>query len=204
VIISRLCSASYNGFIQDCHSCPPVCVWQCPRLPGWQMSPRRRRPCHNCVLLTLEHSLSVGREAVLETGPLPPQDHKSGTVWHPIPHYMGCHTASSGGYWRHFYLDSEATTQSELFVTVLNRNILTYLLIIGIIVILSINSHSKCQQHKCHISHNGTYDLHVLRFSWNRFLDMVLLCCQPSIYFNVSLYRYRGNIHYQLNPQNQN
>jgi len=106
----------------------------------------------NCVLLTLKHSLSVGCTAVLETGPLPPQDHKSGTVWHPIPHYVGCHTASSGGYWRHFYSESEATTQSELFVTVLNRNILTYLLIIGIIVILSINSHSKCQQHKCHIS----------------------------------------------------
>jgi len=33
----------------------------------------------------LEHSLSVGRAAVLETGPLPPQDqdHKSGTVCRP-------------------------------------------------------------------------------------------------------------------------
>ena len=28
---------------------------------------------HNCVLLTLKHSLLVGRAAVLETGPLPPQ-----------------------------------------------------------------------------------------------------------------------------------
>ena len=38
-------------------------------------------------------------------------------------------TASSGGYWRHFYLDSEATAQCELFLTALNRNILlTYLL----------------------------------------------------------------------------
>jgi len=28
--------------------------------------------------------------------------------------YMGCHTASSGGYWRHLYSDSEATAQREL------------------------------------------------------------------------------------------
>jgi len=75
---------------------------------------------------TLEHSLSVGRATVLETGPLPPQDHKSGTVCRPISDYVGCHTASPGGYWRHFYSDSEATAQCELF-TAPNRNILTYL-----------------------------------------------------------------------------
>jgi len=46
---------------------------------------------------------------------LPLQDHKSGTVCHPISDYVGCHTASSGGYWRHFYSDSEATAQCELF-----------------------------------------------------------------------------------------
>jgi len=82
----------------------------------------------NSVLPTLKHLLSVGHTAVLETGPLPPQDHKSGTVCHPISDYVGCHMASSGGYWRHFYSDSEATTQCELFLTVPNRNILTYLL----------------------------------------------------------------------------
>jgi len=47
----------------------------------------------NCVLPTLEHSLLVGRAAILETGPLPPQDHKSGTVCRPISDYVGCHTA---------------------------------------------------------------------------------------------------------------
>ena len=52
----------------------------------------------NCVLPTLKHSLSVGRAAVLETGPLPPQDHKSGTVCRPISDYVSCHTASSGGH----------------------------------------------------------------------------------------------------------
>jgi len=41
--------------------------------------------------------------------------HKSGTVCRPISDYVGCHTASSGGYWRHFYSDSEATAQCELF-----------------------------------------------------------------------------------------
>jgi len=36
---------------------------------------------------------------------------------------VGCHMASSGGYWRHFYSDSESTAQCELFLTVPNRKI---------------------------------------------------------------------------------
>jgi len=48
--------------------------------------------------LVLEHSLSVGRAAVLETGSLPPQDNRSGTVCRPISDYVSCHTASSGSY----------------------------------------------------------------------------------------------------------
>jgi len=52
--------------------------------------------------------------------------HKSGTVCCPISDYAGCHTASSGGYWRHFYLDSEATAQCELSISAPNRNILIY------------------------------------------------------------------------------
>ena len=39
---------------------------------------------------------------------------------------MACHTASSGGYRRQFYSDSEATAQCELLSTAPNRNILTY------------------------------------------------------------------------------
>jgi len=46
----------------------------------------------------------------------------------PISDYVSCHTASSGGYWTHFYSDSEATAQCELFLTAQNRNILTHLL----------------------------------------------------------------------------
>jgi len=75
----------------------------------------------NCVLPTLEHPLSVGCTAL--------QDHKSRTVFSPISDYVGCHMASSGGYWTHFYSNSEATVQCELFSTASNRNILlTYLL----------------------------------------------------------------------------
>jgi len=48
---------------------------------------------------------------------------KSGTVCRPI---SGCHTASSGTHWRQYYLDFDATAQCELFLTVINRNILTY------------------------------------------------------------------------------
>ena len=77
-------------------NCISILDRQCPGLPGRQLSARRRRLCHNCILLTLEHSLSVGHAAVLETGPLPLQNHKSGTVCCPISDYVGCHTASSG------------------------------------------------------------------------------------------------------------
>ena len=48
------------------------------------------------------------------------------TVCRPISDYVGCHTASSGSYCRHFYLDSDATAQCELFLTAPNRNTVTY------------------------------------------------------------------------------
>jgi len=77
----------------------------------------------NYVLPTLEHSLSVGRAAVLETGPLPPQDHKSGTVCRPISDYVGCHIrpvqAVTGDTWGHGAVWTVLTAP--------NRNILTYL-----------------------------------------------------------------------------
>ena len=80
----------------------------------------------NCVLPALEHSLSVGCAAVLETGSLPPQDHKSGTVCHSISDYVGCHTASSGGHWRYFIRTVTPRHSVNCFLTV--PNILTYLL----------------------------------------------------------------------------
>ena len=70
-----------------------------------------------------------------QTGLLPPQDLKSGTVCHPISDYVGCHTASSGGYWRHFYSDSEATAP--------NRNILTYLLTCRTVQAVVLHQHRK-------------------------------------------------------------
>jgi len=85
--------------VQDCDYHLPVLVRKRPRLPGQWLSARRRCPCWITALLTLEHLLLVRPAAVLETGPLPSQDHKSGTVCRPISDYVGCHTASSGGYW---------------------------------------------------------------------------------------------------------
>jgi len=86
-------------YVQDCNSRPLVLVWQC-RGVTWPttVSSLPTPVSDDCVLPTLEHSLSVGHVGVLETGPLPPQNHKSGTVWRPISDYVGCHTASSGGY----------------------------------------------------------------------------------------------------------
>ena len=85
----------------------------------------------NCVLPTLEHSLSVRHAAVLKAGPLLPQDHKSvlylyriGTVCHPISDYVGCHTASSAVTEDIFI----RTAQCELYLTVPYKNILTYLM----------------------------------------------------------------------------
>jgi len=46
-----------------------------PELPGRRQSARHRRPCQTTAFC--RHSKSVGRAAVLETRPLPPQDHKS-------------------------------------------------------------------------------------------------------------------------------
>jgi len=68
----------------------------------------------NCVLLTLERSLSSGRSCFVDrtfaaTGI---------TVWKVCRQTwdnQDWHTASSGCHWRHYYLDSETTAQCELF-----------------------------------------------------------------------------------------
>ena len=73
----------------------------------------------NCVLPTLEHSLSVRRAAFWR------QDLCRRGTTSLEQSATQSHTASSGGYWRHFYLDSEATAQCK-HLTAPNRNILTY------------------------------------------------------------------------------
>ena len=80
----------------------------------------------NSVLPTLQHSFISDMQQFWR------QDFCRGRTTHleqsaPISDYVGCHTASSGGYWRHFYSNSEATAQCEQFLTAPNRNILTYL-----------------------------------------------------------------------------
>ena len=107
--VTGLCSTSCTGFLCGSTSCSKLqlsSTGPCPAIPRvtWPMtvSLLPTPVSDNCVLPTLKHSLSVRRAAVLETGHLPLQDHKSGTVRCPISDYVGCHTASSGGYWRHF------------------------------------------------------------------------------------------------------
>jgi len=119
------CAAAHR--VQHCDSCPPVLVRQRPGLPGRQLSARRRRPNQTtafCIHSNTRQSdaqqlwrqdLCRRRTTSLEQSAAQSQD------------YVGCHTASSGGYWRHLYSDSEATAQCELFLTAPNRNILTYL-----------------------------------------------------------------------------
>jgi len=97
----------------------------------WTLSlKQQQQSCltQQAAVVMLTFSCRVSSLSNLETGPLPPQDYKSGTVCRPISDYVGCHTASSGGYWRNFYSDSEAMAQCELFLTAPNRSILSYLL----------------------------------------------------------------------------
>ena len=68
----------------------------------------------NCVLLTLERSLSTGPAAVSVTGRSLLLRLKYGTVCRLTWENRNCHTASSGGLWRHFYSDSETTAHCEL------------------------------------------------------------------------------------------
>jgi len=97
VCSSALCLCHlFNVLTRHCATCTVYGKWH-----GWRVTAvcsLLTPVSDDCILLTLEHSLLVGRAAVLETGPLPQQDHKSGTVCHPISDYVGCHTASSGGY----------------------------------------------------------------------------------------------------------
>ena len=130
VILSGLYSASCTGFLCGSVSCSKLRLSSTsPCLATPQVTWPTTVSSSPTPVSTLEHSLSVGCAAVLETRPLPPQDQKSGTVCRPIADYVGCHTASSGRYWRHFYSDSEAKAKCELFLIAPNKNILTYLLI---------------------------------------------------------------------------
>ena len=106
-IICCLCSTSCTGFlcaarrVQDCNSHLPVLVRQCLGLPG-RLSAHCRRPCQTTAFCRHWNTCCQLDAAVLETGPLPLQDHKSGTVCLQISDYVVCHTTSSGSYWRHF------------------------------------------------------------------------------------------------------
>jgi len=93
-IISRLSSASCNGVLCSSASCSRLRLSPTglvSNAQGHRLSARRRRPCQTTAFCrhSKEHSLSEGHAAVLETGPLSLQDHKSGTVCRPISDYVG-------------------------------------------------------------------------------------------------------------------
>ena len=89
----HLRSASCTGFLCGSASCPPNAPVYL--ADDCQVVDSLTPVSDNCVLPTLVVS---GRAAVSGIGPLPPQDHKYGTVCHSISDYVGCHMASSGGY----------------------------------------------------------------------------------------------------------
>ena len=96
-----------------------------------RVSPAALPVSDNCVLPTLEHSLSVGRAAVLVTGPLPPRRTTSLELsLPPNLRLCGCQSVRrpvQAVTEDVFYSDSEATALCEPFLTAPNRNILTYL-----------------------------------------------------------------------------
>ena len=132
---AALASCTAARRVQDC-DCRLRSTGPCPATP-WGTDPCiYRGPCppplltwpttvsslptfmlDNCVVRRTRSSF--GDRTFAAAGP---------QVCRPISDYVGCHTASLGGYWRHFYLESEATAQSELFLTAPYRNTLTYLL----------------------------------------------------------------------------
>jgi len=116
LFISRLCSASCIGFrcvSVSCSRSRRLSTSPCPAMlrATWSTTVNSS-PTYvsdNCVLLTLERSLSTGRPAVSETGPSHLLEPECGTVCRQTWDNRNCHTASSGGHWRHFYSDSETT-----------------------------------------------------------------------------------------------
>ena len=126
MIISCLqCSASCTDFLCGSASCSRLrlsSTGPCPATPRvtWPttVSSSPTPVSDNCLLPTLEHSLSVGSAAVLETGPLQLQDHNLRLC------------GLSYGQFRQLlktFLFEQAMAECELLLTVPNRNILTYL-----------------------------------------------------------------------------
>ena len=120
-ITSRLCCASYIGFRCGRASCSRSrrsstsrCAVTLRATSSTTVSWPPMYALENCVLLTLERSLSTGPAAVSVTGRSLLLWLEYGTVCRLTWENRNCHTASSGGLWRHFYSDSETTAHCEL------------------------------------------------------------------------------------------
>jgi len=118
---SRLCCASYTGSRCSSASCSRSrrsstsrCAVTLRSTSSTTVSWSPMYAAENCVLLTLECSLSTGPAAVLATGRSLLLRLEYGTVCRLTWENWNCHTASSGGLWRHFYSDSETTAHCEL------------------------------------------------------------------------------------------
>jgi len=126
VIISHLCSARCLGFLCGSASClrlQPSSTSPCPATPRvtWltTVGSSPTPVSDNCVLPTLENTLvisrthsSFGDRTFAAAGPQVWKE-QSATQSQPMWAVIVCHTSS--GYWRHFYSDSEATAQCELY-----------------------------------------------------------------------------------------
>jgi len=122
-IISRLCGSVLPCRVKHCNSRLPVLFWQRPGLPGRRPSARCLRPRQTTELCWHLNTRQLDAQQFwrqdlcrLRTTSLEQSAGQSQIVWSVI------HTAS----WRHFYSDSEATAQCELFLTASNRNIVSY------------------------------------------------------------------------------
>ena len=120
--LAALASCAAASRVQDCDSRPPVLVRQRPGLPGRRLSARRRRPCQTTAFC--RHSNTPCQSDAQQFWRQDLCYHRTTNL---LPNLRLCWLSyvSSGGYWRHFYSDSEATAR----LTVPNRIILTYLFI---------------------------------------------------------------------------
>ena len=113
---AALTSGAAARRVQGRDACLPVLVRPCSGLPGRRLSTRHRRTFQTNAFYW--HSNACCQPDVQQ---FRRQDLRScwnpecGTVCRQTWDNRDCHAASSGGHWRHFYLDSETKAQCKLF-----------------------------------------------------------------------------------------
>jgi len=87
---TRLCPVHFRGYLG-------YLADDCPLIADARVG--QLRSADTRTLVVSRTRSSFGDRTFAAAGP---QLHKSGTVCCPISDYVGCHAASSAGYWRHF------------------------------------------------------------------------------------------------------